>query len=76
MWMDEPIGERINLARTDEALTVQPDLITAACPFCIVMLTDGVGMRRQQGTAAEHIEVNDVAEVLLRSASERQEVQP
>ncbi len=76
MWMDETIGERINLARTDEALSVRPDLITAACPFCIVMLTDGVGMRKQQGTAAETVEVSDVAEVLLRSASERQEVEP
>ncbi|NLT54343.1 MAG: (Fe-S)-binding protein [Actinomycetales bacterium] len=81
MWMDETTGTRINVDRTDEALALSPDLITAACPFCIVMLTDGVGTRRQQGAAAEHVEVTDVAQVLLRStansqAAGSQEVEP
>jgi len=67
MWMDETIGERINENRSDEALALKPDLVTAACPFCIVMLTDGVGLRQQQGTAPESVEVTDVSEVLLRS---------
>ena len=34
MWMDETIGQRINENRTDEALALGPDLVTAACPFC------------------------------------------
>ena len=67
MWMDETIGQRINENRTDEALALKPDLVTAACPFCIVMLTDGVGLRQQQGAAPESVEVTDVSEVLLRS---------
>jgi Fe-S oxidoreductase len=67
MWMDETIGQRVNENRTDEALAVQPDLVTAACPFCIVMLTDGVALRQQQGRAPEALEVIDVSEVLLRS---------
>ena len=67
MWMDETIGQRINENRTDEALALRPDLVTAACPFCIVMLTDGVTLRQQQGTAPEDVEVTDVSEVLLRS---------
>ncbi len=67
MWMDETLGERINENRTDEALALRPDLVTAACPFCIVMLSDGVGLRQQQGRAPEHVEVTDVSEVLLRS---------
>ena len=67
MWMDETLGERINENRTDEALALRPDLVTAACPFCIVMLSDGVGIRQQQGRAAENLEVTDVSEVLLRS---------
>ncbi len=67
MWMDETIGQRINENRTDEALSLKPDIVTAACPFCIVMLTDGVNLRQQQGQAAENVEVVDVSEVLLRS---------
>ena len=71
MWMDETIGTRINVARTHEALPLQPDLITAACPYCIVMLTDGVGTRRN-ATADEQVEVADVAQVLLRSTAHSQ----
>ncbi len=67
MWMDETIGQRVNENRTDEALALRPDLVTAACPFCIVMLTDGVTLRQQQGQAPEDVEVTDVSEVLLRS---------
>ena len=76
MWMDETIGTRINLDRTDEALALRPDLITAACPYCIVMLTDGVAMRREQGAAGAHVEVTDVSEVLLRSVRKPLEVAP
>ncbi len=61
MWMEETIGGRINEARTDEALGTEPDLVTAACPYCIVMLTDGVATRKQ------NVRVADVSEVLLRS---------
>jgi Fe-S oxidoreductase len=67
MWIEETIGTRINEARTDEALGTAPDLVTAACPYCIVMLTDGVATRKQQGKAAEEVRVADVSEVLLRS---------
>jgi Fe-S oxidoreductase len=67
MWMDETIGSRINANRADEALATRPDLVTAACPFCIVMLTDGVAARQQEASAPEGVEVTDVSEVLLRS---------
>ena len=76
MWMDETIGQRINENRTDEALAVRPDLVTAACPFCIVMLTDGVNLRRQQGRAPETVEVTDVSEVLLRSVRSSEPTAP
>jgi Fe-S oxidoreductase len=67
MWMEETIGTRINETRTDEALSTGADLVTAACPYCIVMLTDGVSTRKQQGKAAEGVQVTDVSDVLLRS---------
>jgi Fe-S oxidoreductase len=61
MWMEESIGRRINLDRVDEALSLAPDTVAVACPFCRVMVSDGVGAR--EGDA----EVLDVAQVLLRS---------
>ena len=67
MWMDETIGTRINLNRTDEALGLAPDIVTAACPFCITMLGDGVSQRQLEGGAGQGVEVLDVAEVLLSS---------
>ena len=56
----------INLNRTDEALALSADLVTAACPFCVTKLTDGVTQRRMEG-ADDSVEVLDIAEVLLRS---------
>ena len=56
--MDETIGTRINQTRTDEALHLAPTSSTAACPFCIVMLSDGVAQRQQHGTAAPHVAVS------------------
>ena len=67
MWMDENIGERINQNRADGALAAAPEVVAAACPFCITMLPDGVAQRQQEGTASATVTVTDVAEVLLRS---------
>ncbi|RRQ05908.1 Fe-S oxidoreductase, partial [Corynebacterium bovis] len=46
MWMEEQIGERINLNRTDEALATGSEQIAVGCPFCKTMLTDGVNNRQ------------------------------
>jgi Fe-S oxidoreductase len=67
MWMDEKLGTRINENRTDELLAQAPDVVAAACPYCIDMLADGVTLRQQQGRAGAEVQVSDVAEVLLRS---------
>ncbi len=70
MWMDETIGTRISHDRAAEALALRPDVVTAACPFCLVMLTDGVGAHL--GSEPETpVEVTDVAEILLRSVRTR-----
>ncbi|WP_344571324.1 (Fe-S)-binding protein, partial [Kitasatospora viridis] len=42
MWMEERIGKRINTERVDEALSLNPDIVSTACPFCLVMLSDSV----------------------------------
>ena len=60
MWMEETIGKRINVERVEEALELKPTVIAAGCPFCQVMLTDGV-----QGKAIEGVQVLDVAEIVV-----------
>jgi len=66
-WMEERIGKRINSERTDEALSLDPDLISTACPFCMVMLSDAVNEKKSSGTAKEHVQVLDVAQILRQS---------
>ena len=67
MWMEEKIGKRINVERTEEALELDPDVISTACPFCITMLSDALTAKQQEGKAGEHVEVLDVSQILLRS---------
>jgi Fe-S oxidoreductase len=67
MWLDEKLGTRINETRTDELLAQAPDVIAAACPYCVDMLADGVRLRQQQGRAGKHVQTADVAELLLRA---------
>lgn len=64
MYMEETIGKRINVERTEEALATGAKTIAVGCPFCSTMITDAT---RSKG--AEDVEVIDVATVLLRSIS-------
>ncbi|MCG3044142.1 heterodisulfide reductase-related iron-sulfur binding cluster [Streptomyces fenghuangensis] len=67
MWMEERIGKRINTERVDEALSLNPDIVSTACPFCLVMLTDSVNGKKNEGKAKENVQVVDVAQLLLES---------
>jgi Fe-S oxidoreductase len=61
MWMEETIGTRINLNRVDEAIATQVQEVAVACPFCRIMVSDGMTARESD------IGVLDVAQVLLRN---------
>ncbi|MBB4920453.1 (Fe-S)-binding protein [Streptosporangium saharense] len=67
MWMEERIGKRINTERVDEALTTDPDTISTACPFCLVMLGDSINEKKNTGEAKETLEVVDVSQLLIKS---------
>ncbi|MBD0022310.1 MULTISPECIES: (Fe-S)-binding protein [Gordonia] len=73
MWMEEQIGKRINVDRVDEALGVletapqEVKKVATGCPFCRVMLTDGVTARTAGTELEDKIEVVDVAQMLLES---------
>jgi Fe-S oxidoreductase/nitrate reductase gamma subunit len=42
MWLHENIGQNINVVRAEEMAKSDVDLIGTACPYCLVMLDDGV----------------------------------
>ncbi|MEU0545281.1 heterodisulfide reductase-related iron-sulfur binding cluster [Nocardia sp. NPDC005978] len=72
MWMEEQLGKRINVDRVDEALDAlnggnEPSMIATGCPFCRVMLTDGVTARKDGGEVGQGVEVVDVAQLMLQS---------
>ena len=67
MWMEETIGSRINENRTAEAVGTGADQIAVGCPFCRVMLSDGLTAQQAKGEAREEVEVLDVAQMLLAS---------
>ena len=67
MWMEETIGKRVNVERVDEALAPDPDVVSTACPFCLVMLGDAVTAKKQDGSAREDVQVLDVSQLLLQS---------
>jgi Fe-S oxidoreductase len=61
MWMEEKLGSRINLNRVEEAINTGAEEIAVGCPFCRVMVSDGVTAKGAE------VEVLDVAQALLRS---------
>lgn len=65
MWMEEHIGKRVNIERTDQALAVNPDAIAVACPFCLTMFDDGLKNRD-----AGDIPLLDLAEIVADNIRE------
>ncbi|HEY7594248.1 MAG TPA: (Fe-S)-binding protein [Actinophytocola sp.] len=66
MWMEEHIGKRINLERVDEALDTNAKEVVTGCPFCRVMITDGL-VQRQSEDRGTDVQVRDVSQMLLES---------
>ncbi|WP_240376213.1 (Fe-S)-binding protein [Bacillus piscicola] len=60
MWMEEEVGQRVNTARTEQALAVSPSLIGSGCPYCLTMLADGT----KEKEVEEDVKTMDIAEIL------------
>lgn len=63
MWSEETTGQRINVARTEQALEVNPTMISTACPYCLTMISDGTKAK----DVDQDIGTMDVAEILALS---------
>ncbi|MCP1143584.1 (Fe-S)-binding protein [Lysinibacillus endophyticus] len=63
MWMEEHIGNRINVARTEQALATSASVISSGCPYCLTMLSDGTKAKEVD----DQVGTFDIAELLERS---------
>jgi Fe-S oxidoreductase len=73
MWLEERTGKRINEERIEEALALNPDTVSTACPYCMVMLGDAINAKKAAGEAKQSLEVIDVAQLLVRSVKLRED---
>ncbi|MEC3883492.1 heterodisulfide reductase-related iron-sulfur binding cluster [Halobacillus sp. HZG1] len=69
MWMEEKSGNRVNVARTEQALEVEPTMISSGCPFCLTMLSDGTKAKEVE----EEVSTMDIAEILAKSMFDKTE---
>jgi len=65
MWLETEADTRINHQRLNDALQVKSDVITTACPYCLLMFDDAI---RSKGIG-DQIEVMDISEILEQRIS-------
>lgn len=61
MFMEETVGKRVNIERTEELLHNEPTVIAANCPFCMTMVTDGV----KAAEKIDSVKIKDISEIML-----------
>jgi Fe-S oxidoreductase len=61
VWMEERIGKRVNMERTEEAISTGAGTVGVACPYCLIMLDDGAKAKH------DAVRVEDVAQVVARA---------
>jgi Fe-S oxidoreductase len=68
MWMEEQRGTRINAERTRQALETGADVVATACPYCMVMMKDGLA---DAGSTTVALDVSELLAARLAAAPER-----
>ena len=64
MWMEESRGTRVNAARTLQVLDTGAETVATACPFCMVMLRDGLNDAGRGLGAEDQVTAQDISELL------------
>jgi Fe-S oxidoreductase len=72
MFMEETLGKRVNVERTEQALATGARTIAVGCPFCMTMLTDGTKAKEVD----ERVQVKDLAELVAERLAGRGAVEP
>ena len=66
MWLEENIGTRVNMDRTAEAIDTGADVVSTACPYCMIMLDDAVRANAKE----DDVRVMDLSQLLEESMGE------
>jgi Fe-S oxidoreductase len=61
MWFDDPVGERVGRDRVQEIIDTGAQNVAVGCPFCLVMLNDGLAAEKPG------VRVRDIAELLAEA---------
>ena len=68
MWLEENIGKRVNMERTEEAIGTGADVVSTACPYCMIMLDDAVRANAKE----DDVRVLDLSQLLEESMGDPQ----
>ena len=60
IFLEETIGKRVNVERTEQALATGAKTVAVGCPFCMTMMTDGTKAKNVEGS----VQVKDLAELV------------
>jgi Fe-S oxidoreductase len=60
IFLEERLGKRVNVERTEQALATGADTVAVGCPFCMTMITDGTKAK----SVDERVKVKDLAELV------------
>jgi Fe-S oxidoreductase len=60
VFLEETIGSRVNVERTEQALATGAKTVAVGCPFCMTMITDGTKTKDVEET----VQVKDLAELV------------
>jgi Fe-S oxidoreductase len=71
MWMEETRGTRINAERTRQALETGAETVATSCPFCMVMMKDGLADAAAAGRNGA-VSARDISELLADSLAPTQ----
>ncbi len=71
MWMEEKTGTRVNHDRVDELMKTGANTIATACPFCTIMVRDGVNDRG----AEDKVQVLNVSELVAKSMTRKRQIE-
>ena len=75
MWMEETRGTRINAERTRQALETGAETVATSCPFCMVMMKDGLADAASSAATPPSggtVSARDIAEILVDSLAPSQ----
>jgi Fe-S oxidoreductase len=68
MWMEEHVGKQVNVERSQELIRTGAGRIATACPFCYIMIDDGV---KGEGLDDDQVKVADIAMHVLEAIEKR-----